>query len=415
MVLEKCNVNKENLKEDFNDTYWEMRYTIREGGVPIFLETMKTQILLAGKYLNVVRECGVSIANPEEMQNEMSGLVQELNINSDRGNGPFMSTRSEVWAAVDGSRFVKNLQVAYKYANQTLLNLLMEDQQLIGRLRYIKKKGKYYGIDTYTIIHLIRSIKHYFFLDQSDFLTSFLDLAKDELKQPASKIPQSRLQSLMDLVLRNPSSVAAYDPFKEDVKVTMSHFRLVDQLLCIINPSSIEGGGIKDPRIDSFERSQSLSSSTMSSVIPTSLDLSGYEALILDYTVTFPLSLIISRKALTKYQLLFRHILNMKHVEDLLCNAWMEQKNEIWKKRSNNPEIEQWKSKIFSLRNRMLTFVQQFAYYVTNEVLEPNYRRLETNLTSISTVDQVLQFHSDFLDTCLTECMLTNSKLLRVS
>ncbi|KAI9360948.1 gamma-tubulin complex component protein [Pilaira anomala] len=394
MVLEKRNVNKENLKEDFNDTYWEMRYTIREGGVPIFLETMKTQILLAGKYLNVVRECGVSIANPEEMQNEMSGLVQELNINSDRGNGPFMSTRSEVWAAVDGSRFVKNLQVAYKYANQTLLNLLMEDQQLIGRLR---------------------SIKHYFFLDQSDFLTSFLDLAKDELKQSASKIPQSRLQSLMDLVLRNPSSVAAYDPFKEDVKVSMSHFRLIDQLLCIINPSSIEGGGIKDPRIDSFERSQSLSSSTMSSVIPTSTDLSGYEALILDYTVTFPLSLIISRKALTKYQLLFRHILNMKHVEDLLCNAWMEQKNEIWKKRSNNPEIEQWKSKIFSLRNRMLTFVQQFAYYVTNEVLEPNYRRLETNLTSISTVDQVLQFHSDFLDTCLTECMLTNSKLLRVS
>jgi gamma-tubulin complex component 2 len=32
-------------------------------------------------------------------------------------------------------RFVKNLEVAYKYANQTLLNLLMKDQQLIGRLR----------------------------------------------------------------------------------------------------------------------------------------------------------------------------------------------------------------------------------------------------------------------------------------
>lgn len=395
MVLEKRNVKKENLKEDFNDTYWEMRYTIREGGVPVFLETMKNQILLAGKYLNVVRECGVNIANPEEMQNEMSSLAQELNINSDRGNGPFMSTRSEVWAAVDGSRFVKNLQVAYKYANQTLLNLLMEDQQLIGRLR---------------------SIKHYFFLDQSDFLTSFLDLAKDELKQPASKIPQNRLQSLMDLVLRNPSSVAAYDPFKEDVKVCMSHFRLIDQLLCIINPSGIEGG-IKDPRVDTFERSQSLSnSSTMVSAIPASTaDLSGFEALILDYTVTFPLSLIISRKALTKYQLLFRHILNMKHVEDLLCNVWMEQKNAIWKTRSRNPEIEEWKFKIFSLRNRMLTFVQQFAYYVTNEVLEPNYRRLETNLTSISTVDQVLQLHSDFLDTCLTECMLTNSKLLRVS
>ncbi len=63
----------------------------------------------------------------------------------------------------------------------------------------------------------------------------------------------------------------------------------------------------------------------------------------------------------------------------------------------------------------MLTFVQQFAYYVTNEVLEPNWRRLEANLKNITTVDQVLQYHSDFLDTCLKECMLTHSKLLRVS
>ncbi|CAJ0900784.1 9165_t:CDS:2, partial [Entrophospora sp. SA101] len=31
-----------------------------------------------------------------------------------------------------------------------------------------------------------------------------------------------------------------------------------------------------------------------------------------------------------------------------------------------------------------------------------------------STVDQVLKYHSDFLDTCLKECMLTNAKLLRI-
>lgn len=220
----------------------------------------------------------------------------------------------------------------------------------------------------------------------------------------------------MDLVLRNPSSVAAYDPFKDSVKVSMSHLRLVDQLLRIINVNGMESG-IKDPRLDGFERSQSLSNSVMSSIsLSSGPELSGNEALILDYTVTFPLSLIISRKALTKYQLLFRHILNMKHVEDLLCDAWLDQKNALWKKRSSNPDIEHWKFRIFSLRNRMLTFVQQFAFYVTNEVLEPNYRTLETNLTtSISTVDQVLQYHSDFLDTCLKECMLTNSKLLRAS
>lgn len=99
MILEKKSVKKENLKEDYNDTYWETRYTIREGSVPTFLEPMKNQILLAGKFLNVVRECGVSIANPEEMQNDVLASSPRL-----KHNNTFMPTRNDVWSAVDGSR-----------------------------------------------------------------------------------------------------------------------------------------------------------------------------------------------------------------------------------------------------------------------------------------------------------------------
>ncbi|KAI9245069.1 Spc98 family-domain-containing protein [Sporodiniella umbellata] len=400
MVLEKTSVKKENLKEDFNDAYWEMRYTIRENAVPVFLEPVKNQILLAGKYLNVVRECGVNIADPKEMEREVTNQREQEEKAGFRNQAVNSTThvpRSEIWGAVNGEQFASNLEIAYKYANRTLLNLLMNERQLIGRLR---------------------SLKHYFFLDQSDFLTSFLYLAKDELKQPASEISQARLQSLMDLVLRNSSSVAAYDPFKEDVKVSMSHLKLVDQLLRIINVAGMEAAVGKDSRpglMDALERSQSLSSSVMTLSSMSSRDvLSGYDALIIDYTVTFPLSLVISRKALTKYQLLFRHILNMKHVEDLLCGAWIDQKTTLWKAGSDRTEVEQWKFRIFSLRNRMLIFVKQLTYYVTNEVLEPNWRRLESNLMKVSTVDEVLQYHSDFLDSCLKECMLTNSKLLRI-
>lgn len=99
MILEKKNVKKENLKEDYNDTYWETRYTIHEELVPSFLEPMKNQILLAGKFLNVVRECGVNIANPEEMQNEILG--QHIAHDAEQQHMP---TRNDVWSAVDGSR-----------------------------------------------------------------------------------------------------------------------------------------------------------------------------------------------------------------------------------------------------------------------------------------------------------------------
>ncbi|ORY93853.1 gamma-tubulin complex component protein [Syncephalastrum racemosum] len=404
MVLEKHNVKKENLKEDFNDAYWEMRYTVRDKLVPSFLVPFKTKILLAGKYLNVVRECGVMIAKPEDME---AAILDGGNHSDHRQEQTFMGPSdarvgvgSEAWSAVNGGRFVKSLEVAYKYANHTLLNLLLREQELIPRLR---------------------SLKHYFFLDQSDFLTSFLDLAKEELKQPAREIPLARLQSLMDLVLRNSSSVAAYDPFKEDLKVSMSQLKLVDELLRIINVAGLDnlpadntrwgssGETPDDASVQStmLERSQSLSGHSRDV-------LTGYDLLTLDYTVTFPLSLVISRKALTKYQLLFRHLLYLKHVEDLLCKTWVKQKNALWKARSVVPEVDKWKLRIFSLRHHMLIFCQQFAYYVTNEVLEPNWRRLQSNLTKVSTVDQVLQFHSDFLDTCLKDCMLTNAKLLRV-
>lgn len=321
-------------------------------------------------------------------------------------------------------------------------------------------------------------MKRYFFLDQSDYFTHFLDLASAELKRPSREVSLTKLQSLMDLVLRNPSSVTVNDIFKEDLKVDMSHLSLVDQLLKIIhvggltqgervdsrasNPkdrtrsranSGSGGQGMNDSWNDEGEpiskesafRGPSRAASSMEgvmlqtgeappqgkgtlsgnswgivvdlgreySVTNKCITMTGIDALTLDYSVKFPLSLVISRKALTKYQLLFRHLLYLKHGEQVLCHTWTEHaKSPVWKRAS--PELAQWRGRVYGLRARMLTFVQQFAYYVCSEVLEPNWRELASKLAKVSTVDQVLQIHSDFLDTCLNECMLTNSKLLRV-
>ena len=64
----------------------------------------------------------------------------------------------------------------------------------------------------------------------------------------------------------------------------------------------------------------------------------------------------------------------------------------------------------------MLAFVQQILAFTTFEVLEPNWRKLESKLEAgkVETVDQLLRDHVDFLDTFLKECMLTSDKLLKV-
>lgn len=45
----------------------------------------------------------------------------------------------------------------------------------------------------------------------------------------------------------------------------------------------------------------------------------------LDYRVRWPVSLVMSRRAVTKYQLLFRHLFLTKYVEKRLHSTWADQ------------------------------------------------------------------------------------------
>ncbi len=47
--------------------------------------------------------------------------------------------------------------------------------------------------------------------------------------------------------------------------------------------------------------------------------LKGLDAFTLDYRVNWPLSLVLSKRSLTKYQLLFQHLFKCKHVRFCFC------------------------------------------------------------------------------------------------
>ena len=101
----------------------------------------------------------------------------------------------------------------------------------------------------------------------------------------------------------------------------------------------------------------------------------------------------------------------------------------------------------------MLNFVQGLQYYMSYEVLEPNYCHLESKLSRVVTIDEVLALHtgqlntlslpfictcslfpsflssvylniifssfspllSDFLDRCLKDCLLTNREVVELN
>lgn len=357
LVREQKSIRRERLEEDYTDEYWERRYTIRDHDIPPQLEGVKDKVLLAGKYLNVVRECGGVDVSKEV---------------------------KDVPRSFDDNRFLDNVNSAYAHANESLLKLLLTTHALPARLR---------------------SLKHYFFLDQSDFFTYFLELGASELRKPVKAVNANKLQSLLDLVLRQPGSIAAQDPFKEDVKVEMNDISLTSSLTRVVNISGIEQG-------------EALQTPAPAPQINDNDKAIGYTSLQLDYSVPFPVSLVVSRKTVWRYQALFRYLLSLRHLEQQLVGCWQTHNRATsWTHRGSSRPLEMWKRRAWTLRARMLVFVQQLHYFCTSEVIEPNWQSLMARLEKKEgqhTVDELMQDHVDFLDTCLKECMLTNSRLLRV-
>lgn len=375
LIKEQQSIKREKLEEDYTDEYWEKRYTIRDNDIPPQLEGVKDKVLLAGKYLNVVRECGGVDVSKEV---------------------------KDVPKSFDDLQFLDNVNSAYAHANSSLLNLLVTTHALGARLR---------------------SMKHYFFLDRSDFFTYFLDLSTSELKKPWRLVNVGKLQSLLDLVLRQPGTVGAQDPFKEDVKVQMNNVGLTQLVMRVVNVRGFD----EEPTPESVDRYRTPATRPATDEEDK---MTGFEALEFKFSVPFPLSLVISSKTVFRYQILFRYLLSMRHLEGLLVSSW-EDHNKVlsWTHKSGDPKLEMWKRRAWTLRARMLVFVQQTLYYCTSEVIEPNWQAYMARVNgddkldgsgrpgsskTTRTVDELMEDHVDFLDTCLKECMLMNSKLLKV-
>uniref|UniRef100_A0A8C0TTY8 Gamma-tubulin complex component n=1 Tax=Canis lupus familiaris TaxID=9615 RepID=A0A8C0TTY8_CANLF len=340
-MVEEHELRKEKIQEDYNDKYWDQRYTVVQRQIPSFLQKMAGKVLSTGKYLNVVRECGHDVTCP---------------------------VAKEIIYTLKERAYVEQIEKAFNYASKVLLAFLMEEKELVAHLR---------------------SIKRYFLMDQGDFFVHFMDLTEEELKKPVDDITPTRLEALLELALR--MSTANTDPFKDDLKIDLMPHDLITQLL----------------RVLAIETKQE---KAMVHADPTELTLSGLEAFSFDYVVKWPLSLIINRKALTRYQMLFRHMFYCKHVERQLCNVWISNKAA----KQYSLHSAKWFAGAFTLRQRMLNFVQNIQYYMMFEVMEPTWHILEKNLKSASNIDDVLGHHTSFLDNCLKDCMLTNPELLKV-
>lgn len=303
----------------------------------------------------------------EQVANKILNTGKYLNVVRLSGRDVKCPSAEEIVYTLKERKYYEQIEKAYNYASKLLLDMLIDEKKLMAR---------------------IRSIKYYFLLDKGDFIVQFMDMTEEEMKQDIENIMPTRLETLLELALR--TSTANVDTYKDDLRVELLPYDLITQLFKIL---TIETKMEKDYRVD-----------------PTDLALSGLEAFSFDYVVKWPVSLVLNRKALTRYQMLFRHLFYFKHVERQLCNVWMGNKAA----KMYSVQSQKGYSAAFALRQRMLNFVQNFEYYMMFEVVEPNWHIFQSNMESVSNVDDVLAYHTDFLNNCLKDCMLTNPDLLKI-
>ncbi|XP_048322401.2 gamma-tubulin complex component 2 isoform X2 [Ziziphus jujuba] len=262
--------------------------------------------------------------------------------------------------------YLECIKAAYDFASNELLNLIKEKYDLMGKLR---------------------SIKHYLLLDQGDFLVHFMDIARDELTKKLDEISVEKLQSLLDLALRTTAAVA--DPCHED-------------LTCCVETSSL----LK--RLGTFKDLGNSRTVPHGNDIEEPVSVTGLETFSLSYKVRWPLSIVISRKALTKYQLIFRFLFRCKHVDRQLCGAWQIHQG-VRSLKMRGTAIP--RSSL--LCRSMLKFINSLLHYLTFEVLEPNWHVMHNRLQTAKSIDEVIQHHDFFLDKCLRECLLLLPELLK--
>ncbi|KAI9092455.1 Spc98 family-domain-containing protein [Phlyctochytrium arcticum] len=395
LIQETRGVKKEQLADDYNDVYWAKRYTIREYQVPAFLEPYQKKVLTAGKYLNVIRECGTEV-NADDMPNLKEGTFTHPPI-------------GDAVTAIGGERFVRDIEIAFQYSNTTLLKLLFTQHDLLARLR---------------------SIKHHFLLSQSDFLVHFIDVAHEHLLHPIDEVPAEKVASLLELVLRNPAASSKHNAFYEDISADLNPTQFLKQLLKINSVGAAffnRGFRFGNERFDH---------DPMDEFLGRNKTQSGIQAFQIDYKVPFPASLIINRRVLVKYQLIFRHLFQCKYIERQLGEAWRHQLksglnsqgsrfrrkkdllSELTSSETAQREREDKESafvgRMCALRIKMLKFIQQYMYHVGYEVIEPTWSTFEERMQTASTIEDVMAVHEDYQNSLLKECMLSNNEMVKV-
>jgi hypothetical protein len=407
MITEDVTVTADGLKHDITNRYWDERFRLRPEMAPSFLLPLQDLILTAGKYVHVLRLC--SFVTPHHAlsathagtpqasfvpatpigsgtkavpvrESESFGFQDESIPNSSRVIRRVAQYLSRtVFLGLEPDAYALKLFHAAASASRSLLNHFVQAKSLGGLALFSR----------------LNSLKSFFFSAHGDFLTHFLDNSEKELAKelasptkggnvavaPGSLASINRLRTLFDISFRN--TTLENDPHRGEFTCALAPSSLLAHL------EMLKGGEVPGTKMSSS-------------------GLKGYNSFTLDFVVDWPLSIIVTRNCVAKYQLLFRNIIFAKYVEKAVCACWVAHQS------CKELGVRVTMASSYALRQRMLHFLQNLIYYMLAEVIEPRWHEMLVTMRSSTTVEEIIRSHEKCLDLCLEDCLLASHELMKL-
>ena len=214
-----------------------------------------------------------------------------------------------------------------------------------------------------------------------------------------NQVSKTRIESMLALAL---VAAAPADTERENMSCALLSSSALDEVLYVISIDGTERGG------GSNQTGTAGAAGSSHGTSQHGAGLSGHEAFTLTYQVEWPLNIVFSRKTMTKYRWLFRHLFLYKLAERDLCSAWGSHQHT--KALKTQPVL----ALDFALRARMLHFVQSLQHYLVMHVIENCWHTFQEGLRGVKTVEDVLNVHDKCLDTCIKLFVLNDPNLLKM-
>lgn len=265
------------------------------------------------------------------------------------------------------------------------------------------------------LVEGLSALKKYFLVAQGDLILHFADLAENDLSSLCGRVPLQLLQNHLDAALR--SSSAAGDPSAGNLRAAFDHRSVLNMLINITQTTTPVGPSNSPSK---RQRLRPVLPLPMSAADKATVGRQKMcrESFMLCWEAPWPVSIVANDAALAQYQMIFRHLFELKWVDRELNRVYGLYQATIpianLQRRATRREslvgaaaaaaspttalrVSASLAKAYRTCQLMIHFFRQYLLYTTFEVLEPLWRVFEANVEAADSLDKIIQQHHIFL------------------